>query len=344
MYTLDLLEGPYRGVFRHVVILCPTVRHNDTYQRHPWIWVDPEVFVVDPGKRLHEYLRAFQCFQGEPTLYTIDDCRASKALTKKRDTLSELAFSGRHAQQSVWVVTQKFNSILKDLREQTRWVALFHCKDRNSFQECLAENDMIPMREERAAVRQKLAATKHAKLVLKTDQPAAYHLFARRAAMWEASALSSCLLFSLLTFAVVAWAAGQYIRARRRLDKMASMLVGENQAKMDTLIDELLDDQPPAEPPAASDGAPGDDTGWEHRERLAPLAAGGQARRYLGKNLTAGQIDSLSAAGCYHDEDNGAGCSAAVHLRGPRVPPDSARKRATSHVRPRVFPVRRPRA
>jgi len=43
--------------------------------------------------------------------------------------LSELAFSGRHAKQSVWVLVQKYNTVCKDLREQTKWVALFHCKD-----------------------------------------------------------------------------------------------------------------------------------------------------------------------------------------------------------------------
>ena len=177
VFVLDLLEGPYRGVFRHIVILCPTARHNKTYQERSWIWKDPEIFIVDPGERLHDYLCAlYQCFEGEPTLYLIDDCAATKALTKKKDMLSELAFSGRHAGASVWVLTQKFNAVGKDLREQTKWVALFHCKDRDSFEDCLRENDVIPTREERAAVRQLLAETKHAKLVLKTDQPAAYQV------------------------------------------------------------------------------------------------------------------------------------------------------------------------
>ena len=63
---------------------------------------------------------------------------------------------------------------MKDLRELTRWVALFHCKDRDSFEDCLRENDVILTREERALVRQQLAEIKHAKLLLKTDQPAAY--------------------------------------------------------------------------------------------------------------------------------------------------------------------------
>ena len=95
---------------------------------------DPEVYLLDPGERHHDYLRAFyHVFMGEPSLYIIDDCSASTALAKKKDMLSMLAFSGRHAEQSVWVLTQKYNSVLKDLREQTRWVCLFHCKDRDSF-------------------------------------------------------------------------------------------------------------------------------------------------------------------------------------------------------------------
>ena len=81
-----------------------------------------------------------------------------------------LAFSGRHAEQSNWVLTKKYNSVLKDLREQTRWVCLFYCKDRASFEDCLRKNDVIPSREQRALVRQQLAETKHAKLLLKTDQ------------------------------------------------------------------------------------------------------------------------------------------------------------------------------
>ena len=55
-----------------------------------------------------------------------------------------------------------------------RWVCLFHCKDLDSFEDCLRENDVIPSRERRALVRQQLAETKHAKLLLKTAQPVGY--------------------------------------------------------------------------------------------------------------------------------------------------------------------------
>ena len=177
VFILDLLEKHYRGVFQHIVILCPTIRHNKTYLGCDWIWSDPEIYILDPEDRLHDWLRAFyKQFQGEPTLFIIDDCSASRALTKKKDMLSELAFSGRHAKMSIWVLTQKYNSVLKDLREQTRWVALFHCKDRDSFEDCLRENDVIPSRDERAEVRQLLSETKHSLVILKTDQPTAYQV------------------------------------------------------------------------------------------------------------------------------------------------------------------------
>ena len=55
-------------------------------------------------------------------------------------------------------------------------MALFHCKDRDSFEDALRENDVIRSREERAAVCQMLSETKHAKLLLKTDQPVAYNV------------------------------------------------------------------------------------------------------------------------------------------------------------------------
>lgn len=179
-FILDLLETTYRNVFDHVIILCPTLEYNKAYQSRGWVKADPEVYLVDPGERLHDFLRAFfSIFAGEPTLYVIDDCSDLKALTQKRHMLSRLAFSGRHADQSLWVLTQKYNSVLTDVREQTKWVALFHCKDRDSFFECVRENDVIPSKEEQRRVRQSLAETKHSKLILKTGQPVGYSVISQ---------------------------------------------------------------------------------------------------------------------------------------------------------------------
>ena len=88
--------------------------------------------------------------------------------------LSQLPFSGRHENCSVWVLTQKYNSVLTDLREQTKWTALFFTKDRDSFDETLKESDVISSLEEKKEIRKKLATHKHSKLILITEQLAAY--------------------------------------------------------------------------------------------------------------------------------------------------------------------------
>jgi len=170
-------HGHYRDAFELIFILCPTWKRNRTYLDCPWLWRGPHAsrfLFIDPGERLHDWLRALYGIAADtPTLYLIDDMAASKALTKKKDMLSELAFSGRHAKQSLWVLVQKYNAVCKDLREQTKWIALFHCKDRFSFTDALDENDVVPY-ELRTMLRKRLAESKYSKLVLKTDQPTAY--------------------------------------------------------------------------------------------------------------------------------------------------------------------------
>ena len=152
---LDLLESEYAGVFDNIVILCPTINWNKAYKNRDWIGdvrspKDKNITIVNPvmpdgTEILQELLRLFfDKLAGKPTLYIIDDCSATKELTKKRDMLSELAFSGSHASRSVWVISQRYISVLKDLREQTKWVCIFYTKDRYSFDNCLRENDVVP--------------------------------------------------------------------------------------------------------------------------------------------------------------------------------------------------------
>ena len=116
----------------------------------------------------------FNKYAGSPTLYIIDDCSATKELTKRKDQLSELTLSSRHAEQSVWVISQRYLSVLKDLREQTKWLCMFYTKDRDSFENCLRENDVVPNAEERHRLKEDLKNIKHRKLILKTDQPTGY--------------------------------------------------------------------------------------------------------------------------------------------------------------------------
>ena len=127
LFVLDLLEKEHQGVFENIVILCPTVEWKKAYKTRSWIGDvrrpnEKSIIIVNPvlpdGTEKHqELLRLFFCvffdrFAGSPTLCIIDDCSATKELTKKKDMLSQLAFSGRHAEQSVWVISQRYISVL----------------------------------------------------------------------------------------------------------------------------------------------------------------------------------------------------------------------------------------
>ena len=186
VFVLDLLENDYRNFFKYIIIVCPTWRYNKAYLNRKWLFNDPEhIFLVDPSELLpksddplNDTLKVFFENYGKlddsHVLFLIDDCSSQKGMTKKKRMLSELAFSGRHLNCSVWILTQKYNSVLTDLREQIKWMALFYCKDRDSFEEALRENDVIPSLEERKRMRDLLAKNKHSKLILITEQPTSY--------------------------------------------------------------------------------------------------------------------------------------------------------------------------
>ena len=89
---------------------------------------------ADMEGKLNEWIKLFKnVLKGHQTLFIIDDCSAEGEINKKRDALSELAFSGRHRNHFLWVLTQKYNSVSKDVREQIKWLCLFFTKDRDSL-------------------------------------------------------------------------------------------------------------------------------------------------------------------------------------------------------------------
>ena len=95
---------------------------------------------------------------------------------------------------------------------------------------------------------------------------------------------------SLTTLVVLLWGVGLYIRARREIRKLISLLY----TKMDDLLEGLLAEentaavaqQQPAEQPQPKTAA-------AKRERLAIIAAGGRARQYLGKAWSVEEINVL---------------------------------------------------
>ena len=85
--------------------MSPTILDNKTCLSGKWILDDKNVFIVcDVEGKLNEWLKLFKnTLKGCQTLFIIDDCSAEGKINNKRDALSELVFSGRHRNHSLWV-------------------------------------------------------------------------------------------------------------------------------------------------------------------------------------------------------------------------------------------------
>ena len=177
-FLLKLLETVYKNHFEFIKILCPTISDNKTYLSRKWIFDNKNTFIDDLSKgKLNEWIKLFQnTSKGHQTLFIIDDFSAEGEINKKRDALSELPFSGRHRNHSLWVLMQKYNSVSKDVREQIKWLCLFFTKDRDSFEDCLKENDVVPDKNERSRLKKCLQDRPYSKLILKCYQPTGYYL------------------------------------------------------------------------------------------------------------------------------------------------------------------------
>ena len=116
--VLDLIEEEYKHHFDNIVILCPTLRWNKTYLERSWIWRDDFVFCFEPSGNLFEFIEKLSSLlSGEETLFIIDDM-IDETLDKRRQPLLELAISGRHRKHSLWLLTQSYTALPKNLRRQ----------------------------------------------------------------------------------------------------------------------------------------------------------------------------------------------------------------------------------
>ena len=78
---------------------------------------------------------------------------------EERHCCLNLRFQADTQNNHVWVISQRYNSVLKDLREQTKWLCMFYTKDRDSFENCLRENDVIPRKNDKNKGRTKKKET-----------------------------------------------------------------------------------------------------------------------------------------------------------------------------------------
>ena len=173
--ALSLLESEYRNHFDFIVIICPTLAHNETYKSRGWVWNDPDIILEEPGNQLYYLIEKYsKLLTGSATLFLIDDIIADEDLNKHHQPLSELAISGRHRQHSLWLLTQSYTAIPNNIRRQAKMLYVWYPKNRTDLNTIHEENDVIEMKGELARVKEKLKWGKHTYLIMRMEHPRAY--------------------------------------------------------------------------------------------------------------------------------------------------------------------------
>jgi len=175
-FVLDLLEKEYIHKFDYIIIICPTFMENKTYVRK-FIDSDPNVIPLAVKENLNHVLQVLiEKYKDntEQTLFIIDDCANLHDAKLKATALTELAFHGRHKNLSTWIITQKYNAIVKDFRANIGMLVMFYDKDRESREDAFSENDIGISTDEKASIIKTLKINKNSKLIMRLFQPFDY--------------------------------------------------------------------------------------------------------------------------------------------------------------------------
>ena len=175
--ALRLIEKEYMHHFDFIVIACTTLEYNKTYISRRWFLNDPYVIAIDPKDHLFEWIEKLsKMLANFKTLFILDDVIALKCLDQRRQPLLELSISGRHRRHSLWILTQSYTAVQKDIRRQVKMLYVWYPKDRKDMNVIYEENDVIETQEELQHVRKKLKEGKHACLMMRLEHPRAYEV------------------------------------------------------------------------------------------------------------------------------------------------------------------------
>lgn len=169
--VLDLIEKEYKHHFDYIIILCPTVRWNKTYLERSWIWKDDYVFVFEPKRNFFELIEKLsKVFSGEETLFIVDDMIADETLDQQRQPLLEMAISGRHKKHSLWLLTQSYTAIPKNLRRQKKQLLVWYPSEKSDLKMIDEETNLMSS-EDLNNVKEQLKSKKHACLYVRLEHP-----------------------------------------------------------------------------------------------------------------------------------------------------------------------------
>ena len=168
---LDLIEKEYNKHFDYIIIICPTLQWNKTYHSKDWIKSDDKVWLIEPKDKLYQWIEKLsQLLACSETLFNIDDIISDEGLDKRRQPLLELAISGRHCSHYLWLLTQSYSAIPKNLRRQAKAIFVWYPKERADVKMIHDKNNVLTD-DELAVVRDFLRKSKLACIYMQNEHP-----------------------------------------------------------------------------------------------------------------------------------------------------------------------------
>ena len=125
--VLELIEKEYNKHSDFTVIICPALRENGTYHAKEWIKYNDNVWLADPREKLYQWIKKLsKLLRFLEVIFAIDDIIANESLDKSRQPLLELCISGRHWGHYLWLLTQLYTVIPKNLRRQAKSIFVWY--------------------------------------------------------------------------------------------------------------------------------------------------------------------------------------------------------------------------
>ena len=125
--ALDLLEREYLNHLNFIIIICPTLKHNETYMSRKWFWTDPDFIQTESGNRLYDWIGSIgNLLAGSKTLFLINDIITDKTLYKQRNPFLRLAISRRNKDHSLWLSIQSYTAIPLNIRRQAKMLYVWY--------------------------------------------------------------------------------------------------------------------------------------------------------------------------------------------------------------------------
>ena len=151
--------------------MCSTLRHNRTYLDRGWIKTDEDIWLVEPKEHLNDWVEKLSLLLvGRLTLFIVDDMIANCSLNKRRTPLLDLAISCRHRNHSLWILTQSYTAVPKNLRRLANMLFCWYQKERSDMRMIHEENEVLT-NEELANVKTALKGSKHTCLFIRIEHP-----------------------------------------------------------------------------------------------------------------------------------------------------------------------------